>query len=579
VAWDAPAHERKYRGPWTTALAFSPADSTTLYLGTQYVMKTTDGGLHWETISPDLTGAIPAGAQKAGDEKAAGPPSLEDAKREGYGVVFTVAPSPLRRDLIWAGSDTGLIHVTRDGGKNWSNVTPSGLSSWSKISLIEASHFDPAVAYAAVDRSRLDDQTPYIYRTRDYGATWQLVTDGLRAPSFLRAVREDPQSKGLLFAGTEFGVYVSWDDGDHWQSLQLNLPVTSVRDLTIHGDDLLIATHGRSFWILDNITPLRQALEAHGDGGARLYLYRPATAIRVDSDSFTGTPLPPEEPTAENPPNGAMIDYFLPSAAGRVELEIFDGQQNLVRKFSSASSSEDRKTGKHAALAVAERWFPKTEAVEKSAGLHRFVWNLTWGSSGGPSADEESEYRNPSGPKVVPGIYQVRLTVDGKAQDQPLKVVMDPRSPATAEVLAQQLRLGQQIFGETIAARRALAEIESVQKQLTELRQKLGGQNAQLQAALAETQAAIGKILKQEKGHAEAGGPGLQDANTALASALRVVENGDRAAPAQAIAVYEESSRQVKARIAEWTRFKKTQLEQVNRQLREAKLAPVGMVE
>ena len=582
VAWDAPAHERKYRGPWTTALALSPADSTTLYLGTQYVMKTTDGGLHWETISPDLTGAIPAGAQKAGDEKAAGPPSLEDAKREGYGVVFTVAPSPLRRDLIWAGSDTGLIHVTRDGGKNWSNVTPSGLSSWSKISLIEASHFDPAVAYAAVDRSRLDDQTPYIYRTRDYGATWQLVTDGLRAPSFLRAVREDPQSKGLLFAGTEFGVYVSWDDGDHWQSLQLNLPVTSVRDLTIHGDDLVIATHGRSFWILDNITPLRQALEARGDGGGRPsppYLYRPATAIRVDSDSFTGTPLPPEEPTAENPPNGAMIDYFLPSAAGRVELEIFDGQQNLVRKFSSASSSEDRKTAKHAALAVAERWFPKTEAVEKSAGLHRFVWNLTWGSSGGPSADEESEYRNPSGPKVVPGIYQVRLTVDGKAQDQPLKVVMDPRSPATAEVLAQQLRLGQQIFGETIAARRALAEIESVQKQLTELRQKLGGQNAQLQAALAETQAAIGKILKQEKGHAEAGGPGLQDANTALASALRVVENGDRAAPAQAIAVYEESSRQVKARIAEWTRFKQTQLEQVNRQLREAKLAPVGMVE
>jgi hypothetical protein len=404
--------------------------------------------------------------------------------------------------LIWAGSDTGLIHVTRDGGKNWSNVTPSGLSSWSKISLIEASHFDPAVAYAAVDRSRLDDQTPYIYRTRDYGATWQLVTDGLRAPSFLRAVREDPQSKGLLFAGTEFGVYVSWDDGDHWQSLQLNLPVTSVRDLTIHGDDLVIATHGRSFWILDNITPLRQALEARGDGGGRPsppYLYRPATAIRVDSDSFTGTPLPPEEPTAENPPNGAMIDYFLPSAAGRVELEIFDGQQNLVRKFSSASSSEDRKTGKHAALAVAERWFPKTEAVEKSAGLHRFVWNLTWGSSGGPSADEESEYRNPSGPKVVPGIYQVRLTVDGKAQDQPLKVVMDPRSPATAEVLAQQLRLGQQIFGETIKARRALAEIESIQKQLAELQPKLGDKNAELQSALIGTQSAIEKILKQEK--------------------------------------------------------------------------------
>ena len=223
-------------------------------------MKTVDGGLHWETISPDLTGATGEMRTTAEDKKPQGPPTLENAKREGYGVVFTIAPSPLNRDLIWAGSDTGLIHVTRDGGKNWKDVTPPGLSDWSKISLIEASHFDPAVAYAAVDRSRLDDQTPYIYRTRDYGASWQLVTNGIAAPAFLRAVREDPQTKGLLFAGTEFGVYVSFDDGDHWQSLQLNLPVTGVRDLTIHGDDLVIATYGRSFWILDNITPLRQGM-------------------------------------------------------------------------------------------------------------------------------------------------------------------------------------------------------------------------------------------------------------------------------------------------------------------------------
>jgi hypothetical protein len=228
--------------------------------------------------------------------------------------------------------------------------------------------------------------------------------------------------------------------------LQLNLPVTGVRDLTVHGDDLVIATYGRSFWILDNITPLRQATEARRASGP--WLYRPATAVRIDNDSFTGTPLPPEEPTAENPPSGAMIDYFLQTPASSVRLEVFDAQQNLVRKFSSddlsseGHSSQGQGTWKHQPLPVAERWFPKPEVLEKTAGLHRFVWNLRWGSSGGPSADEEAEYHNPSGPKIVPGIYQVRLTVDGKTQNQPLQVIMDPRSPAAPEVLAQQLQPG-----------------------------------------------------------------------------------------------------------------------------------------
>jgi photosystem II stability/assembly factor-like uncharacterized protein len=315
-------------------LTLSPAEPKALYFGTQYVMKTVDGGLHWQTISPDLTGSMQESG-KAGDGAAAnntaanntaanntaanntaanntapnskeekissgapssqssGPsaPTLEEAKRHGFGVVYTIAPSPITRDLIWAGSDTGLIHLTRDGGKNWKNVTPAGLSEWSKLSMIEASHFDPAVAYAAVDRSRLDDQAPYIYRTRDYGATWQRMNDGITAPAFVRAIREDLESKGLLFAGTQFGVYTSFDDGDHWQSLQLNLPATSVPDLNIHGDDLVIATHGRSFWIMDNITPLRQA---HAAIRATVpWLYQPATAVRFDSDSFTGTPIPP----------------------------------------------------------------------------------------------------------------------------------------------------------------------------------------------------------------------------------------------------------------------------------------------
>jgi photosystem II stability/assembly factor-like uncharacterized protein len=339
--WPAPipddVNQRKYRAPWSPVLIFSPANPKALYLGTQFVMKTIDGGLHWQPISPDLTGAI-AGAEGQTTQV---PPAPEDARRAGYGVISTIAPSTLDRDIVWTGSDTGLVHLTRDGGKAWKDVTPQGLSDWSEIALIEPSHFDPAVAYAAIDRSRLDDQKPYIYRTRDYGATWQLIANGIAAPGFLRAIREDPQTRGLLFAGTEFGAFVSFDDGDHWQSLQLNLPVSSVRDLAIHGDDLIVATHGRAFWILDNITPLRQASEAAKVAGA--WLYRPSTAVRVDNDYFPGTPLPPDEPAAENPPNGAMIDYMLKSGAKDVQLEIFDAQHKLVRKFSSSGQIEIRK--------------------------------------------------------------------------------------------------------------------------------------------------------------------------------------------------------------------------------------------
>ncbi len=603
LAFDAEVNQRKYRDPWTPALVRSPVDPARLYLGTQYVMTTTDGGLHWEIISPDLTGSTGEKPLSSRNRLLPTqiPPTLDSAKRAGYGVVFTIAPSPLDRDLIWAGSDTGLIHVTRDGGKNWKDVSPPGLSDWSQVSMIEASHFDPAVAYAAVNRSRVDDRTPYLYRTRDYGATWQEITNGVSSPAFLRAVREDPQNensqnKGLLFAGTEFGVYVSFDDGDHWQSLQLNLPVTGVRDLTIHGDDLVAATFGRSFWILDNITPLRQVQmpDARGANAPRLnepsfnepsfkepWFYRPATAVRVDNDSFVGTPLPPEEPTAENPPNGAMLDYFLPSAASTVRLEVFDEQQNLVRTFSSERPSDHvsqgQETWKHQPIPVAERWFPKPEVLEKTTGMHRFVWNLTWGSSGGPTADEDAEYHIPSGPKAVPGVYQVRLTVDGKAQTQPLKVIMDPRSPATAATLASQLRLGRQIFAETMEPRRALAEIESIQKQLADIQEKPGAQNAKLKPALAEVQSDIEKILRNTEHPTE--DPGLKDAYTALTSALRVVESGDRAVPSQAIAVYQESSAHVKTRLAEWTRFKETRLAQLNQLLREANLAPIAIAD
>jgi hypothetical protein len=486
--------------------------------------------------------------------------------------VSTIAPSPLNPALIWAGSNTGLIHLTRDGGKSWKDVSPPGLSDWSEVSLIEASHYEAAVAYAAIDRSRLDDQKPYLYRTRDYGATWQPITAGIASTAFLRAIREDPHSRGLLFAGTEFGIYVSLDDGEYWQPLQLNLPVTSVRDLTIHGDDLVIATHGRSFWILDNITPLRQASEAV-KAPRSVWLFHPAAAIRVDNDTFVGTPLPPEEPTAENPPTGAVIDYFLKSPAGSVKLEIFDAQHKLVRSF----SSEDKNRGKHAPLPVADRWLPKPEALEKAVGMHRFVWNLAWGSSGGPIADEETEFRNPSGPKVVPGTYDVRLTVDGQSQSQSLEVLMDPRSPATSKILAQQFQLGQQIFDATLQARRVLAEIRSVQKQLTGAEERAStDQNAALKATLAEAQSGLSKLLRNKEDQQKLG---IEDAYKNLASALRVVEGGDRAAPSQAIAVYRESSEQIGARMSEWTAFKQKKLLELNEQLRQSNLTPIAIAD
>ena len=557
--------QRKYRDPWTPVLIFSPVDSTTLYLGTQYVMKTIDGGLHWQTISPDLTGS----SQSPG-VKAQGPTTIENAKQRGYGVVFTIAPSALSSETIWAGSDTGLIHLTRDGGKTWKDVTPTALTPWSKISFMEASHFDPAVAYAAVDRSRLDDQTAYLYRTRDYGATWQPIVEGIAGSAFLRVIREDTERKGLLFAGTELGVYVSWDDGDRWQSLQLNLPVTSVRDLAIHGEDLVAATHGRSFWILDNITPLRQAIDVEKDSA--FWLYHPAPAYRIDNDSFVGTPLPPEEPTAENPPTGAMIDYFLRSPAGVVTLEIIDAEEKLVYRV----SSEERHPEKHPPLPIAERWFPKPETLETGPGMHRFVWDLTWGSSVEPNPDEESEYRNPRGPKAVPGSYTVRLTVDEKSQTQPLNVVMDPRSLATTEILQQQVQLGRQIFAETTEARRTLGEITSLQKQIGDLKQKVGEKDLTVKSALVSAQTEISAIMIKPEAI-----PGqtasLQDAFANMASALRVVEGGDRTVPSQAVAVYNESEERVKAGIKEWNEFKNTKLPPLNKKLSEANLAPISI--
>jgi len=564
---DGSIADRKYRAPWTPMLIFSPVDRKTLYLGTQYVMTTTDGGLHWQRIGPDLTGAAST------TQKVTVPASVADARERGYGVIYAIAPSPLRKDQVWAGSDTGLIHLTQNGGKTWEDVTPKGLAAWSNVCMIEASHFDAGEAFAAIDRHELDDQAPFIYRTRDFGKSWQRIDKGIAPHSFLRAIREDPKKRGLLFAGTEFGVYVSFDDGDLWQPLQLNLPVTSVRDLQIHGDDLVTATHGRSFWILDDIEPLRQIDDRTFCSTA--CLFRPAAAIRVDNNSFAGTPLPPEEPAANNPPDGATLDYVLPAQAHEVTLTIFDEHQQVVRRFSST----DQEAGKRPPMAIAERWFPKPQRVEDTAGMHRFVWDLRWRNSGDKSVDEDEESLvAPSGPRVPPGIYQVKLTVDGKSFVQQLTVKMDPRSSASATLLSEQFRFGKEIFEQTLRARGALAELDSVKAHLSELKLELLKQSSPLAAQVADLDERMEAILEGDR-KSSSDIHGLENANSGIDDVMNSVESGNRETPEAVLAIYRLSTREAEKQIASWTEVKTTKLTKLNVALQQAGLSAISMSE
>jgi photosystem II stability/assembly factor-like uncharacterized protein len=549
-------NKRRYRDPWTPVLVFSPADKTSLYLGTQYVMKTEDGGLHWREISPDLTGAV-AGAPETG------PTTDANAEQRGYGVVYTIAPSPLKADEIWAGSDTGLIHLTTDGGKTWSDVTPPGLSPWSKISLIEASHFDPATAYAAVDRHRLDDQKPYFYITHDYGKTWKPSVNGIPPHDFLRAVREDTVQKNLLFAGTEFGIFVSFNGGANWQPLQMNLPISSVRDMDIHGSDLIVATHGRSFWMIDDIAPLRQTAEAEAK---QAYLYAPPNAVRVHNDSFLGTPLPPEEPQANNPPDGAILDYYLRGDAQNVTLIVLDAHGNVIRHF----SSEDKTEVKRPLLPIAERWFPKPQVLETTAGEHRFTWDLHAGNSGTDMGDDEDTSSIPAGPRVAPGNYVVHLIVGGKVMEQPLRVTMDPRSSATQQVLDQQYAVATSIYTQTLATRKAMAELQSVETELTKLEASSESHSSELNSAVHDALAKLHSISAGEDNK-----PGLAQANAGLGTALEMVESGDRTAPSQAIVIFKQMSNVGQQKIQLWEQFKRTGLNHVNAALARAYQKPV----
>jgi photosystem II stability/assembly factor-like uncharacterized protein len=414
-----------FRHDWTQPLVFSPADPHAMYFANQYLYKTTNGGDSWAQISPDLTREDPGVPHNLDAAAAADAPPGGSTRR---GVIYTIAPSPVRAPLIWIGTDDGNIQVTPDDGRTWRNVTPPALTSWSKVTMIDASHFEPDEAYAAVERHQLEDYEPYIYRTRNGGQTWQKITDGLPGGVYLQTVKEDPLKRGLLFAGTELGVYVSFDDGDMWQSLQLNLPPTSMRDFAIHGDDLTVATHGRGFWVLDDITALRQIDSTAADGDA--ILFKPTEAINMPAGSEYGTPLPKDEPVAENPPNGALIDYYLKSAAtGPVTIEILDQAGQTLRRYSSDDRTPPRNPD---TLNVQPVWVPAPGPLSAAAGMHRWVWDLRGpspaGGGRGGGGVGGGGFGRAGGVSAQPGTYTVRLTVGGKTYTQPLAVKPDPRT-------------------------------------------------------------------------------------------------------------------------------------------------------
>ena len=564
--------KRKYRDTWTPVIVMSQADKTSLYFGTQYIMKSTDGGMHWSRISPDLTGGKPRseadmkptvvevgggpGRGRRTPDEDNDPPTNQNSVERGYGSIYTIGASPLNPLVIWSGSDSGLVYLTRDGGKTWTNTTPPGVTAWAKISIIEASHFNPAVAYVAVDRHRLDDREPYLYRTRDYGKTWTRINHGISSPNFTYCIREDSKLKGLLYSGTEFGIDVSFDDGDNWQPLQLNLPIASVRDITVHGDDLVVATHGRAFWILDDMTPLRQAVEA--SRSTKPFLYKPATAIRVDHDPFPSTRVPVDEPTAKNPPEGALIDYFLSSAAQKVTLKIFDATAKLVREYSSDNMQAPRQR----APVIADQWYFHNEPLATTPGMHRFEWSLNWDATGGPEPDLPDAGSGGAGmargPHAIPGTYKVVLNVDGTDLTQPLKVVMDPRSSQTAVTLKTQLDLSQKIYATYWEATKASTEILSTIRKLADLLRSPNLNPAtkdEATAARSELQAIVGMMEPAEKPDM-----GLQQAQTALSADMASVRTGDRGPTGQEADAYRIASGSVQMRLGQWNSFKHEKL-------------------
>ena len=566
-----------FRAVRTRPILFSPINKHKLYYGTNVVWETVNGGNSWKRLSDDLSRSTWEVPKNVG--RYIGTPAAAVTRR---GVVYAIAPSYVDSNTVWAGTDDGLIHVTRNGGKTWANVTPPQMGAWWKVAQLDASHTDANTVYAAINTLRLDDQRPHLFRTRDGGKTWTEIVAGIAADAPTNTIREDPKRRGLLFAGSETQVWFSLDDGDHWHDLRLNMPATSIRDLVVKDNDLAIGTHGRGFWILDDISPLRQWSEKTANDAATLFA--PATAIRVRYSMYPDTPVPPDEPYAENPPDGAVIDYFLKSdAKGAVKIEILGDKGRVVRAYSSADASEQpRDMGNWPYY-----WFRPPQAMGTKAGLQRYVWDLHYTPPGGAcelpiSATPFNTKCEPEGPWVHPGTYMVRLTVDGKSYTQPITVKMDPRVKTAAADLARHSTLSLALYDAALDAPAIAKQIRAVHTQLTaRVAGATGGLASELTALATRLDALAGPEETQGDGRGGRGGAAASAAESfssisgKFLPVLALLQEADNTPTTQAVSVANERLKSLAALRATWTGISTRELLSLNLKLKAAGAAPV----
>lgn len=554
----------RYRYTWETPLVFSPRDPKTMYLGMQYVMKTSDGAQTWQEISPDLTSKNP--------------------QPNDQGVIQAISPSAAAAGEIWVGTSTGLVQLTRDNGANWSDVTPAGLPVRTEIPLIETSAVDPETAY--VIAAPFGDSHPNIFRTHDGGKTWQKIVNGLPDTAIARVVREDPERKGLVYAGTEAGVYVSFDGGDQWQPLQFNLPTTSVRDLNVHGNDLVVATYGRGLWILDDLTPLRQVGPQMTGNDA--FLFKPATAIRARWDNHPDTPLSVDLPAGENPPDGAIIYYYLKHKS-RVTLEIRDPRGNVVNRYSNTPAGSDNRLRN-----VPDYWFESPTTLSNRAGLNRVVWNMQWPAPNtltynfrGRHIDYieytlpdhavpgETPMNQPPGPLVVPGTYEVILTVDGWTYRQPLIVKLDPRVHVSQADLEAQLDVSRMIDAWMDSSFHSYNEVGALRTALA-ADQKALPSNPQTKELSDALQALDKELVEIQDGTNTA--PGFGAINRDVARFITMIQSGDLRPAKSIVENATPSCMALKNDLERWRKINSERLPALNQILKQNKMVLLPVV-
>jgi len=539
----------KYHFNWTIPMVFSPQDPHELYLGTQFLLKTTNAGTSWQVISPDLSRT----------------PLDPKNPKQAPGTILTIAPSPIQEGLIWAGTDDGNIQMTKDGGATWKNVTPPEVSVWSTISILEASRFDAGTAYAAVNRNGLDDLRPHIFRTRDFGQTWQETVSGIREIDFVRTVREDPVRKGLLYAGTEEGVYVSFDDGDHWHSLRLNMPLVAVHDLAVEQDDLVAATYGRSFWILDDISPLRHLGAQFNTSTA--HLFAPRSAIRVRRDENQDTPLPPEVPAGQNPPDGAILHYYLPErAAIDIELGIYDSAGTLIESHSSAAVPPEKEKD---VPYISPYWIAHPEPLSRDKGMHRFVWDLRYADPAAIHVQSPYNYPiaaivgatplPPQGPLVMPGKYEVRLKIGEQVLRQPLEVKMDPRESYIRSELQSSLDLQLRISAALARNFAAYRQVKDLRSRLADLKKRPKGDvlataATSLDAKVAALEGEPTPLLEDPKTVS------FSAVNDTLTALMALVDGADFVPSEESFAAYQRTCKALNTTLEMWQETKTKEL-------------------